>query len=451
MTLLKSLKLWLSESIGVDRAIAYSVAGKTWSLSAGLITIIFISNYATRLEQGYFYTFQSLLAFQVLFDLGLASIISQFAAHEMAKLQWCGDGTVTGDGICKSRLASIIYILIRWYSVAAILMGVLITAGGWVFFLRNDPINAEIDWRAPWIVLSIAASISITLTPLLGVLEGSGKIVEVATVRFVQEILGFTILWLALVADFGLFALPMMFCSRITVQLLYLTLCRKKFFTDLISLQTEHKVDYKKEVFPFQWRFVVSSLSSLIAYSMIVPIVFSIKGPVASGQLGMTLSITNALVTICAVWINTKIPLFCKLIAQNNYESLNKLFRKAATQSLGLLVTLSVLIIVFAFILNLFLEEYAIRIVEPVALVTLVAAAIAGFPNIACSAYLRAHKKEVTLWANAVTASISIIFVYMSANQPGLTYLAVVQLISAGCLSIWVYRLYIIYGVAWQK
>jgi O-antigen/teichoic acid export membrane protein len=54
----------------------------------GLISIFFIASYLTKQEQGYYYTFGSILAIQVFFELGLSGIITQFVAHEFASLKW---------------------------------------------------------------------------------------------------------------------------------------------------------------------------------------------------------------------------------------------------------------------------------------------------------------------------------------------------------------------------
>jgi O-antigen/teichoic acid export membrane protein len=445
------ISLWLKDSLGIDKAVAYSVAGKTWSMFAGLITILIISIYATKIEQGYFYTFQSLLAFQILFDLGLASILSQFAAHEMAKLSWTNNATVDGDDVSKSRLSSIILLVIKWYSIAAILMGLIITTGGSIFFIINEPIEKVINWTPPWVMICMTASILMALTPILGIIEGCGKVEEIAKVRLIQDIFGYTILWTGLFFGIGLYALPMMYATKIATQLIYLIVKRRIFILDLISTKLNLKVNFEKEIWPFQWRFLISSLSSLVGYSMIVPIVFSFQGAEISGQLGMTFSIANALITICSVWINTKIPNFCKLISEKNFESLDYIFYKTKKQSFQLLIIASLLIMILVTFINQFYREYGTRIPDPITFALFIMASIVAFPNVAYSTYLRAYKKEVTLWANLTTAFITVILVYTAAQKTGLIYIAIVQLISGIILSVWVYKLYIINKIKWQK
>jgi hypothetical protein len=121
-----NLRKWLSQTAGIDKAVAYSVSSKIWQIIVGLVNVVLITKYITSAEQGYLYTFQSLLGFQILFDLSLSAVLVQFAGHEMAKLKWVIGGTVQGESLAKSRLASIIRISFKWYTIAAGLMLLLL-------------------------------------------------------------------------------------------------------------------------------------------------------------------------------------------------------------------------------------------------------------------------------------------------------------------------------------
>ena len=127
-----NLRKWLSQTVGVDKAVAYSVSSRFWQIIVGLVNVALIAKFVTSSEQGYLYTFQSLLGFQILFDLSLSAVLIQFAGHEMAKLKWDLHGRVQGDSIAKSRLASLIKISFKWYTVAAVLMLLLLTTGGYL-------------------------------------------------------------------------------------------------------------------------------------------------------------------------------------------------------------------------------------------------------------------------------------------------------------------------------
>lgn len=447
---MNSLKKWLSQTAGVDRAVAYSVSGRIWQIISGIVSVILIAHFITRSEQGYLYTFQSLLAFQILFDLSLASVLIQFAGHEMAQLKWKAEGIVEGKSVAKSRLASLIRISFRWYSVAALLMLLLLTSGGYIFFEIKEVAQNPVNWQAPWMLLCTAASILIIITPILGIIEGCGKVAEVAAFRIMQDSVCALIYWIALASGLKLFALPILFFTRVAALLIYLLVFRRRFLFDLKSTGVSQKISFKEEIWPFQWRFLICSIASVLASFLMIPIVFATQGPVVAGQLGMTLSITGALLSVSMVWINTKVPLFCNLVALKKYDELDRTFRNVSRQSFSVMLILSAGIIIMIVAVNKFIPSFALRLSDPVSAVLLVLAVLLAFPNIAGSSYLRAHKREVTATANISTALITLVLVYIASRRAGLLYIGIVQALSSSVLSFWVYSLFIHYRRQWH-
>jgi len=55
------------KKIGVDRAIAYTVTARMIQAVGGFATVFCIAQYLTKLEQGYYYTFSSILTIQIFF------------------------------------------------------------------------------------------------------------------------------------------------------------------------------------------------------------------------------------------------------------------------------------------------------------------------------------------------------------------------------------------------
>ena len=59
----------IAHIIGLDSAIAYTVLARGWSGISGLITVALIARRLSPAEQGYYYTFGSLVALQIVFAL----------------------------------------------------------------------------------------------------------------------------------------------------------------------------------------------------------------------------------------------------------------------------------------------------------------------------------------------------------------------------------------------
>jgi len=445
-----NLRKWLSQTAGIDKAVAYSVSSRILQIVVGLVNVVLIAKFVTSSEQGYLYTFQSLLGFQILFDLSLSAILIQFAGHEMAKLKWMSNGTVQGESVAKSRLASLIRISFKWFIIAAGLMFLMLTSGGYIFFEIKNVLQNTVDWQAPWMLLCTAASILIIFTPILGIIEGCGKVAEVSRFRLMQDTVCAFIYWIALVSGLKLFALPILFFTRVGALLIYLFIFKRKFLLDLKSTAVEEQIGFKNEIWPFQWRFLICSIAGLLTSFLTIPIVFSAQGPVIAGQLGMTFSITTALLSISMVWINTKVPIFCKLVALKNYEELDLTFRKVSRQSFIVMLILSMSLILMIMAINMLVPSFANRLVDPMTAVLLILSVLLAFPNIAASSYLRAHKREVTSRANITIAIITLCFIYLSSRYAGLLYIGIVQALSSGVLSLWIYSLLKQYRLVWH-
>src|SRR5882757_3771880 len=99
---------WLQDVLGLDRAIVFTVLARGWQSLAGLVTIALIGRFLSPAEQGYYYTFGSLVALQIVFELGFSVVVLQLATHEVAHLTVLPDGTIAGPVDSHGRLASIL-------------------------------------------------------------------------------------------------------------------------------------------------------------------------------------------------------------------------------------------------------------------------------------------------------------------------------------------------------
>src|SRR5246127_858916 len=128
----------LRSLLGLDRATVFTVMARGWSSLAGLVTILLIAHFLTGAEQGYYYTFGSLVALQIVFELGFSFVILQLASHERARLSISGDYDITGDSIAHARLASVLQKSVRWYSIGAVLVATTLIPSGFYFFSTHQ-------------------------------------------------------------------------------------------------------------------------------------------------------------------------------------------------------------------------------------------------------------------------------------------------------------------------
>ena len=81
-----SLIKYFIKKLGIDGAISYTISARLLQVVGSLANIFLISRHLSKEEQGFYYTFGSIVGIQIFFELGLNSILIQFVAHEKAQL-----------------------------------------------------------------------------------------------------------------------------------------------------------------------------------------------------------------------------------------------------------------------------------------------------------------------------------------------------------------------------
>jgi hypothetical protein len=120
----------LKKIAGLDFHIILTLVFRSWGIAAGGLTTLLLPLCLAPTQQGYYYTFGSLLALQVFFELGLNQVIIQLVSHEAAHLKFHGDGTISGDLSRIRKLHAICRVVERWYMTAAILFALITGCAG---------------------------------------------------------------------------------------------------------------------------------------------------------------------------------------------------------------------------------------------------------------------------------------------------------------------------------
>lgn len=160
-----------------------------------------------------------------------------------------------------------------------------------------------------------------------------------------------------------------------------------------------------KEVWSFQWRIAVSWLCGYFIFQLYNPVLFAYHGPVAAGQMGMSLSLSGALTAVAISWINTKAAPFGAMIARKEYTTLDRVFFQALKQSLAVCGAGMLTIWLLVFYLNRAHFSLAHRVLSPLSIGILLATAPISIVTFAEATYLRAHKQEKFL-LNSIIAAI---------------------------------------------
>ena len=391
----------LQHTLGLDRAVVFTVAARGWSALAGIGTLTLIARFLSPAEQGFYYTFYSLVAMQIVFELGFSVVILQTASHEAAHLQIAADGSIGGPAEAHGRLASVLQKSVRWYTVAAALMAITLIPVGISFFRHAAarPGGNRVHFVLPWLLVVLASSCTFQLDPLFSFLEGCGYVPEVARTRLRQSLLGTSLGWCAFLLHRGLFAPGCMIFGQALMGV-WLLWGRRSLLRPLLRHAVgSFGVDWRREIWPFQWRIAVSWLAGYLSSQLFNPLLMDFRGPVEAGQMGMSLNVCGTLSSLAIAWMNTKAAPFGRMIARKEYRLLDQTFFRALLQSFGaaVLVFSSVWAVV-AWLnyrgVRLHGIPLASRLLAPLPLAMLFFGTLGNVVVFAEALYLRAHKQE---------------------------------------------------------
>jgi len=398
---------FLKEKIGMDKSIAYSSGSRIINACAGIITIIFIAHFFSGEEQGLYYTFGSIVALQVFFELGLTNILTQFVAHENAHIEWENNRIISGDSKHLSRLSHLFRFTLKWYAIIAAAFLVLILCGGFWFFTEYSHNIKTSSWLYPWILVTTATAANLFMAPFYSILSGVDKIKETSKITFYQQLGMPLAVWLSIICGGNLYAVGIGYWCSFFIGITCLRYSKLwRVLYEVKKAPIAEKINYRSEIFPFQWRIALSWASGYFVFQLFNPVLFATAGATVAGQMGMTLSAVNGVASLSASWISTKVPLFSKLIALKEYLQLDAIFKQTIIQ-LGILCTLMLGVFWTAVAI---LEYYQIplssRFLTLIPLLFLEVAILANQYANCWAVYLRCHKQEPLL-ANSLLGALS--------------------------------------------
>ena len=380
----------------VDKAVIFAGLTRIWNFFGAPVSAIIIAIRFTPELQGYYYTFVNILALQVFVELGLGTVIVQFASHEWSQLRLDEHGQIVGDNNSLSRLISIANITTRWYVVGGAVVVLCLSTGGYVFFTGSP--GSSVNWVAPWFLLCLLSGISICLVPIWSLLEGCNQVSRLYTYRFIQRALSSISVWIAILLGAKLWtasvsSIMVLIVAGVFLRSQYWCFCKTLLFTRA----SEPRINWRIDMLPMQWRIALSWICGYIMSSLFTPVLFKYHGPVVAGQMGMSWSLIGVLRTSHS-WLLPRVPRFGMLIAQRKYKELDRLFWNITKTVICITVLIALAVWIFVYIINgidfSLANRLAARLLPPLPIGLFILAQILITVSAPFSFYMRAHKRE---------------------------------------------------------
>jgi O-antigen/teichoic acid export membrane protein len=154
-----------------------------------------------------------------------------------------------------------------------------------------------------------------------------------------------------------------------------------------------------------QWRLAISGLVAYFGYGLFTPVIFAYHGDVEAGRMGMTWTLATVLHAGAIAWVQVRAPLFGVLISRRDYAELDRVFHRVFRVSFTLLAMACTLFLALIVALNFGGLWPADRLLPPLPTALFLLAILLNHIPASQNFYMRAHRREVVLVRNVISAS----------------------------------------------
>lgn len=355
----------------------------------------------TEIQQGYWYTFTSLAALTTFADLGLTTIISQFAAHETASLIYDDEKEIyLGNSI---GLSSLYQAMRGWFAKAMLVITPIIFVIGCIVMGKDSQF---VTYIVPWLIYAFFNSVNFYIQANLAFFEGCNQIGKVQRIKCIDAIVVNVFAIFLLIMGTGIYALG---CSMALACLIDFILYKRAFKHLLDQLMTigNTTVKWFEEIMPLLKRYAIGWISNYITFQLYNPLTFRLFGAEIAGQVGYTITIISSIYSMANVWMYVVTPVLNVQAEQKDWKGMDKTLKTNLPLAAG---TYAIGTTMFCIMLNVPIVYSLIGTrILPFSQVMVLGSAyfIQIFVN-AIALYLRAHKEEPLMYVGIISALWSI-------------------------------------------
>jgi glycosyltransferase involved in cell wall biosynthesis/O-antigen/teichoic acid export membrane protein len=326
----------------------------------GLITLFLLVSFVSLHEQGWYYSFISLGAIYVIFDHGLSSLLINKIAAMIPRASILSFKDLQEAEIKTFHTAC--FSIFQVYLKIASIFFLTVTPFGLYFF--SQEVNPFVGWTSIWITLVAILTIHLLLMPFSSLIEGLGAIREVYKVRLIQNVIGGVSCWVLILSEHILWATIALPLATVIIQLLWL-LIKWPAILKFISETPTLKLSWSNEMRSLQSKVAVSFFSNYVFSQLLILILFKSHGPSSAAIMAVSLTILNTIALVSFSSITSAIPQLTREATQNNWGTMDGIFRAGLLHAtiiyfIGSVLTCLVLLVVELPFIMLPLELFGI-------------------------------------------------------------------------------------------
>lgn len=319
-------------SHGVDRVFAVNFATRAWMLAFGPVVLAVIVQRLSPAEQGFYYTFLSLIGLSVFLDMGFTRAVQVFTSHEFAALNLPRGKPMEGSAPHRQRMADFGKAILLAHLALALVAGTVIGLVGEVMFRREA--NAAVAWHGPWWALSFAAATSFVVVPMQTMLEAAGHVPHMAWVKLARQVATNVVLVSALLAGNGLASSALSAWVGFVLVLALVVVPYAPFWRQLLAGRARPGFALLRGLAGYQVRIAISWSAGYFIFSIMTPVAFATLGAEDAGRMGLTWQVMSIVSSIAFSVIQAKTPALGTLLGQGRSTDAIDINRRATRGAL---------------------------------------------------------------------------------------------------------------------
>ena len=379
-----------------DAGVRATAASRVIALAGAPVTLYLAATRLPPNEQGWYFVAINIVAFAQLCELGLGTIVVQFASHEWPRLRWGRGGGLDGDPSARDSIGALLLTASRWFGTAALALFLVAGAGGALIFSANLG-GSRLGFTVFLCGFVAVTALYLLAIPFICVAEGCGDLVAVQRMRAWQAAAILIALWTGIVTEGPLAAAWLAATAQFLVAAVWLyrrhrSLLRAPRSLPALLLESVKglALRYRTE----QARSAQLWIALWVTPQLLAPVLLRLRGGDEAGRLGVTLAVATAPLTLGIAWLHGRYPSFGALVAEGRTREFDALARRAAIEAVSVFTAICAVLTGVVLALPFVLPAFAMRFLPPMSLLALMAGNLTGLLLQAMAGWLRAFRDE---------------------------------------------------------
>jgi hypothetical protein len=383
-------------ALAADAGVRATATTRAIALVGAPISIYLAATRLAPQQQGLYFVAVNVIALAQLFEIGLGSIVVQFASHEWPRLHWTSGGGLDGESQARDAITAVLRSALRWYGVAALVL-VAIAGGGGLLLYGTAYAGSPGGFAVPWCAFVALTALYFLVVPLVATAEGCGDLISVQRMRSWQAVALLVALWSGIVMGRPLAAAWLGAAAQLAVAVIWVFTRHPGLARGIRGAASGDSEDARVHARRFrveQRRSAQLWLSLWLAPQLLTPIVLKLQGGDEAGRLGVTLAIALAPLTLAMAWLHGRYPSFGALVSEGRTAEFDALAGRATAEAIAVFLAGAVALVVVVLLLPGVLPTVAARVLPLPSLLALFGGALASLLLQAMAGWLRAFRDE---------------------------------------------------------